>query len=109
LIDRHIDLQVAFIDGRIRPGPREQLAFRHQLARALDQRGQKIQRTASDTDRLLTPQQQLTRRNEPERPKGEGPRLAGSDFVLHGFLRMAQALTQARNAKVTSVPISRHQ
>ncbi|XXT81092.1 hypothetical protein WME79_12420 [Sorangium sp. So ce726] len=70
----HVDLQVALVDGRVRPDLGEQLALRHEVTRALHERSQDVEGAAPDANRLLVPEQQLPLREQHEGSEGEGPR-----------------------------------
>jgi hypothetical protein len=56
-----------FIDEGVWPDARDQLVLADDFAGAFDQRGQDIERPATEANRLFTLQQQLLRRKKPKR------------------------------------------
>jgi hypothetical protein len=53
-----MDLEIAFLDGRIRPHPRHQLVLADQFAGMLDEHDEDLQGPAADTECLPAFEQQ---------------------------------------------------
>lgn len=83
-----MDLEIAFLDKSVGPKPGHQLALADQLAGALNQREQDVQRAAAETKGFAGLQQEplsRKRRNGPNAIARSAEAAAGSTTTLYLF------------------------
>jgi hypothetical protein len=64
-----LNLQIRFLDERLRPGSSDQLLLADHLARAFDQRGENVKGAAAETHRFIPLEQEPLPCKKPERAK----------------------------------------
>jgi hypothetical protein len=69
---RDMDPEIALFDERIRPDAGDQLLFGHELAGAVDQSNQNIERAAAEAHGLIPFQEELLCRKQPKRSERNG-------------------------------------
>jgi len=65
----HLDLQIRFLDERLRPSSGQQLVLANHLTGAFDKSGQNIEGATAEPYRLVALKQDPLCRKEPERAK----------------------------------------
>ena len=64
-----MDFEITLVDESVGPNPGDQLVLADEFTRTFDQRGQDIERAASETNGLVVFQQELSRWKQAEGPE----------------------------------------